>query len=195
MYVEFNDDDPGEMIPVLRALSAVIQAVGGDIERTWVARDAAELEKLLFFRHTVPETIDLIVEENRKNEPCITILSTDMAVDDRHFDELFHIYKHDLMQTNLHWIIFGHIGENHVHPNILARTKAEYEEGHRIFEKWARDVHRMGGSISAEHGAGKIKKRLAQIMYGADKMRELAALKRAFDPKGLLGPGNVISEE
>ncbi|MDD7366016.1 MAG: FAD-binding oxidoreductase [Clostridiales bacterium] len=195
VYVEFNDDDPGEMIPVLRALSAVIQAVGGDIERTWVARDAAELEKLLFFRHTVPETIDLIVEENRKREPCITILSTDMAVDDRHFDELFHIYKHDLMQTNLQWIIFGHIGENHVHPNILARTKAEYEEGHRIFEKWARDVHRMGGSISAEHGAGKIKKRLAQIMYGADKMRELAALKRAFDPKGLLGPGNVISEE
>ena len=99
------------------------------------------------------------------------------------------------MQTNLQWIIFGHIGENHVHPNILARTKAEYEEGHSIFEKWARDVHRMGGSISAEHGAGKIKKKLALIMYGADKMRELAALKRAFDPRGLLGPGNVISEE
>ncbi len=195
VYVEFNDDDPGEMIPVLRALSAVIQAVGGDIERTWVARDKTELDKLLFFRHTVPETIDLIVEENRKNEPCITILSTDMAVDDRHFDELFHIYKRDLMQTNLQWIIFGHIGENHVHPNILARTKAEYEEGHRIFEKWARDVHRMGGSISAEHGAGKIKKKLALIMYGADKMRALSALKRAFDPKGLLGPGNVISEE
>ena len=195
VYVEFNDDDPDEMIPVLRALSAVIRAVGGDIERTWVARDKTELEKLLFFRHTVPETIDLIVEENRKNEPCITILSTDMAVDDAHFDELFHIYRHDLEQTNLQWIIFGHIGENHVHPNILARTKAEYEEGHRIFEKWARDVHRMGGSISAEHGAGKIKKKLAQIMYGADKMRELAALKRAFDPEGLLGPGNVISEE
>lgn len=195
VYVEFNDDNPDKMIPVLRALSAVILAVGGDIERTWVARDKTELEKLLFFRHTVPETIDLIVEENRKNEPCITILSTDMAVDDRHFDELFHIYKHDLMQTNLQWIIFGHIGENHVHPNILARTKAEYEEGHRIFEKWARDVHRMGGSISAEHGAGKIKKKLALIMYGADKMRALSALKRAFDPRGLLGPGNVISEE
>ena len=53
----------------------------------------------------------------------------------------------------------------------------------------------MGGSISAEHGAGKIKKKLALIMYGADKMRELAAFKRAFDPRGLLGPGNVISEE
>ncbi len=194
VYAEFGGDDPTEMIPILKALSAVVSAVGGDPARSWVARDAQELEKLLFFRHTVPETIDLIIEENKKNEPCITILSTDMAVDDDHFDELFHIYKHDLESTNLHWIIFGHIGENHVHPNILARNKEEYEQGHAIFEKWARDVHRMGGSISAEHGAGKIKRKLALIMYGEDKMRELAHFKRSLDPMGLLGPGNIITE-
>jgi len=194
VYVEFNSGSPDGMLPVLHDIAPVLTAVGGDMERTWVARDAVELEKLLFFRHTVPETIDLIIEENKKNEPCITILSTDMAVDDEHFDELFHIYKHDLEQTDLHWIIFGHIGENHVHPNILARNKAEYEQGHAIFEKWARDVHRMGGTISAEHGAGKIKKKLALIMYGEENMRALAALKRALDPDFLLGPGNIITE-
>lgn len=193
VYLEFNGDDPAEMGPILRDLTAVIEAVGGDIERTWVARDQLELEQLLFFRHSVPETIDLIIEENKKKEPCITILSTDMAVDDDHFDELFHIYKHDLSTTSLHWIIFGHIGENHVHPNILARTKEEYEQGHAIFEKWAADVHRMGGSISAEHGAGKIKKKLALIMYGPEKMRKLVSLKRAFDPQLLLGPGNILT--
>lgn len=195
VYVEFGDDDPEHMPRVLRALAGVLKKVGGDPERTWVARDEAELEKLLFFRHTVPETIDLIIEENKKREPCITILSTDMAVDDAHFDELFHIYRHDLEQTDLNWIIFGHIGENHVHPNILARTKEEYQQGHAIFEKWARDVHRMGGSISAEHGAGKIKRKLALIMYGQERMRELVRLKRGFDPQGLLGPGNIITEE
>ena len=194
VYVEFNSDDKDGMLPVLKDVAPVLSAVGGDIERTWVARDAGELEKLLFFRHTVPETIDLIIEENKKNEPCITILSTDMAVDDDHFDELFHIYKKDLSETTLHWIIFGHIGENHVHPNILARNKEEYEQGHAIFEKWARDVHRMGGSISAEHGAGKIKRKLALIMYSEEKMRELVALKRTLDPKFLLGPGNIITE-
>ena len=193
VYVEFNGDDPAAMSPILRDLAAVIEAVGGDPARTWVARDQLELEQLLFFRHSVPETIDLIIEENKKKEPCITILSTDMAVDDQHFDELFHIYKKDLSATSLHWIIFGHIGENHVHPNILARTKEEYEQGHRIFEKWARDVHRMGGSISAEHGAGKIKKKLALIMYGPERMRSLIALKRAFDPQLLLGPGNILT--
>ena len=192
VYVELNDDDPGDMAEVLTVLAEVLKATGGDPERTWVARDALELEQLLFFRHSVPETIDLIVEENRKREPCITILSTDMAVDDEHFDELFHIYQKDLQASGLPWIIFGHIGENHVHPNILARDKREYEQGHQIFEKWARDVHRMGGSISAEHGAGKIKRRLALIMYGEERMRELYALKRAFDPQGILGPGNIF---
>ena len=195
VYVELNDDDPAGMPEVLEALSAVLRATGGDPDRTWVARDALELEQLLFFRHSVPETIDLIVEENRKNEPCITILSTDMAVDDGHFDELFHIYKRDLEASGLHWIIFGHIGENHVHPNILARNRQEYEQGHRIFEKWAEDVHRMGGSISAEHGAGKIKRRLALTMYGPERMRQLRTLKRTFDPQGILGPGNIFPPE
>jgi len=193
VYVEFNGGDPGAMTPMLRELTGVLDAVGGDAARTWVARDQRELEQLLFFRHSVPETIDLIVEENRKREPCITILSTDMAVDDAHFDELFHIYRRDLAATALRWVIFGHIGENHVHPNILARTRAEYEQGHAIFEKWARDVHRMGGSISAEHGAGKIKRKLALIMYGPERMRALVALKRAFDPQLLLGPGNILT--
>lgn len=194
VYVEFNSDDADSMLTVLADVAPILTAVGGDIERTWVARDAAELETLLFFRHTVPETIDLIIEENRKKEPCITILSTDMAVDDEHFNELFHIYKHDLEATSLHWIIFGHIGENHVHPNILARNKEEYEQGHALFEKWAHDVHRMNGSISAEHGAGKLKRKLALIMYGKEKMRELLALKQSLDPKGLLGPGNILTE-
>ncbi len=195
VYVEFNADDPSRMPVLLTELEKVIIAAGGDPERTWVARDAQELEQLLFFRHSVPEAIDLIVEENKRREPCITILSTDMAVDDAHFEELFRIYNEDLKKTDLHWVIFGHIGENHVHPNILARTKEEYERGHAIFEKWAKDVYRMGGSISAEHGAGKIKKKLAMIMYGPQKMKELVRLKADFDPQGILGPGNVLTDE
>ena len=53
----------------------------------------------------------------------------------------------------------------------------------------------MGGSISAEHGAGKIKRRLALTMYGQERMRELYKLKRVFDPQGILGPGNIFPPE
>lgn len=167
---------------------------GGDPERTWVARNERELEKLLFFRHTVPETIDLIVEKNRKNDPCITILSTDMAVDDAHFETLFHRYERDLDACNMPCLLFGHIGENHVHPNLLARTREEWERGHRLFEEWAAFVGVHGGTITAEHGAGKIKRKLEAIMMGPEKMAQLWELKRQLDPQLLLGPGNVLTE-
>src|SRR5699024_6563170 len=120
--------------------------------------------------------------------------STDMAVDDAHFDALFHLYKRDLAASGLPCLIFGHIGENHVHPNVLARNLDEYRRGHALFEKWARDVSDMGGTITAEHGAGKIKRKLALIMYGEEKMRKLWALKRQLDPENILGPGNVLTE-
>lgn len=195
VYVEFNETDPDNFLPVLSELSEVISAVGGDPSRTWVAKGPLELEKLLFFRHTVPETIDIIIDENKKNEPCITLLSTDMSVSDEHFEELFYLYRNTLEDTDLHWIIFGHAGENHFHPNIMARNKAEYEQGHQIFKNWAREIGKMGGTITAEHGAGKIKRELALIQYGEENMAKLRQLKRSLDPKYLLSPGNILSEE
>lgn len=192
VYVEFNDSDPDNFWPVLSELEGLVVAAGGDPDNTWVAPNPRELEKLIFFRHTVPETIDILVDENKKNEPCITLLSTDMAVPDEYLDKLFAIYRADLEKTSLHWIIFGHVGENHLHPNIMARNKEEYEQGHEIFKKWAHDVHSMNGTITAEHGAGKIKRELAKIMYG-ENMEAIKAFKRTLDPQDLLGPGNILS--
>ena len=194
VYAEFNPRDTALFLPTLSALADTLRRLGGDPERTWVARDERELEKLLFFRHSVPETIDLIVEKNRKNDPCITILSTDMAVDDQHFEALFHRYERDLDACGMPCLLFGHIGENHVHPNLLARNRGEWERGHRLFEEWAALVASMGGTITAEHGAGKIKRKLEAIMLGPEKMAQLWALKRQLDPQNLLGPGNVLTE-
>lgn len=193
VYVEFNDADRNMFWPVLGELSRAIEAVGGSSDHTWVANGPRELEKLIFFRHTVPETIDLLIDENKRNEPCITILSSDMAVPDHGLEKLFNIYKDDLSRTNLHWIIFGHIGENHLHPNIIARNKEEFLQGHQIFQKWARDVRDLGGTITAEHGAGKIKRELALILYGEENMAKLKAFKLSLDPQNMLGPGNILS--
>ena len=193
VYAEFNVESLAAFEAVLEELLSVLTTLGGDPEKTWLASGATELEGLLYFRHAVPETIDIIVAENKKNYDGMTILSTDMAVDDAHFDELFAMYNRELQASGLLWIIFGHIGENHVHPNILARTREEYEQGHAIFEHWAAVVSGMGGTITAEHGAGKIKRKLALIRYGEEKMRELWRLKHTLDPEELLAPGNILT--
>ena len=58
----------------------------------------------------------------------------------------------------------------------------------------AGQVPGMGGTITGEHGTGKLKKKLAYIMYGPEKMAKLCQFKHAMDPKGLLGPGNILTE-
>jgi D-lactate dehydrogenase (cytochrome) len=49
--------------------------------------------------------------------------------------------------------------------------------------------------LSAEHGIGKLKRDYLRLFYTDENLREMAALKRAFDPAGILGRGNIFSEE
>ncbi|HZB46934.1 MAG TPA: FAD-linked oxidase C-terminal domain-containing protein, partial [Pyrinomonadaceae bacterium] len=65
-------------------------------------------------------------------------------------------------------------------------------------EVYGRFVERavsLGGTISAEHGVGKIKREYLRALYGERALREMAELKRAFDPARILGRGNIIPEE
>jgi D-lactate dehydrogenase (cytochrome) len=53
----------------------------------------------------------------------------------------------------------------------------------------------VGGTVSAEHGVGKLKRDYLRELYGDEHLRQMAALKRAFDPACVLGRGNIFSEE
>jgi D-lactate dehydrogenase (cytochrome) len=52
----------------------------------------------------------------------------------------------------------------------------------------------VGGTISAEHGIGKLKREYLLELYGEQHLREMAELKRAFDPAGILGRGTMFSD-
>jgi D-lactate dehydrogenase (cytochrome) len=92
-------------------------------------------------------------------------------------------------------VIFGHIGDNHVHVNILPRDDAEAQAAREIYLRFVRRAVAAGGTISAEHGIGKIKRDYLRELYGEGHLREMAALKRAFDPYCILGRGNIFAEE
>jgi hypothetical protein len=52
----------------------------------------------------------------------------------------------------------------------------------------------LGGTVSAEHGIGKLKRKYLAAMMGERYLNEMAELKRAFDPNGILGRGNMFDE-
>lgn len=93
-------------------------------------------------------------------------------------------------------VIFGHVGDGNLHFNLTQPKGADKEAFLSTWQDIARIVHDivndMGGSISAEHGIGQLKRDdLAHYKSGVE-MDLMRTLKKAFDPKGIMNPGKVI---
>ncbi len=95
--------------------------------------------------------------------------------------------------AGLESVIFGHIANNHLHVNILPNSLEEYERGKALYLCWAEEIVARGGSISAEHGIGKLKVPFLQLMYGEQGVEQMRQLKGLFDPQLMLNPGNLFS--
>ncbi|OGV49791.1 MAG: hypothetical protein A2X49_02960 [Lentisphaerae bacterium GWF2_52_8] len=158
----------------------------------WAGFDKDERERLRKFRHALPETVNTLISERRKTYPGMTKLGTDMAVPDEFLEEIMNFYRKELDAQNLEYVIFGHIGNNHLHVNILPRNPDEYLLGKKLYMKFAETVIRMKGSVSAEHGVGKLKKNFLAMMLGEDGLEQMRAVKRAFDPDFRLGTGTLF---
>lgn len=192
LYVEIQAQTEGEAADDLARLGDIVRAVGGSDEDSWVARTAVDREALRFFRHAVPESVNMLIDERRRAEPSITKLGSDMSVPDERLRDVVALYRDTLAAEGLESAAWGHIGNNHLHVNILPRTAEEYACGKALFARWAEAVTKMGGAVSAEHGVGKLKREFLAIMYGTGHVREMARLKLAFDPAGQLGRGNLF---
>lgn len=192
VYTELHCADEETALAGLFRIGDLAGASGGDERKTWAARNARDLESLQFFRHAVPESVNMFIDERRKTEPAITKLGADMSVPRRYLSEVVSLYRSGLEKYGLDSAVWGHIGDNHLHVNILPRDGEDFKKGKELFSEWARAISAMGGSVSAEHGVGKIKSAFLEVMYGRAHITEMAEMKRAFDPYFIFGRGNLF---
>ena len=176
-------------------LEEVINDCGGSLERSWAGYESRELDRFKVFRHMVPETINGIIAERKKQYPGIHKLGTDMAVPDGHMREMWNLYRSYCEELQLEWCAFGHIGNNHIHVNILPRNLEELEKGMQLYEIFAQRAVELGGSVSAEHGIGKIKAKFLKYMFNPEQIDQMRRVKNALDPEGLLNPNDIFSVE
>jgi len=91
---------------------------------------------------------------------------------------------------------FGHIGDGNVHLNILkpdALSVAEFHQQCHTVSKWVFEiVQRYGGSVSAEHGVGLLKKDYLPYGRSAAEIELMRQIKRVFDPNGVMNPGKIF---
>jgi D-lactate dehydrogenase (cytochrome) len=178
---------------VLTELAGLIRTSGGNPEECWSAMERDERERLRIFRHALPETVNSIIAEARKAHPGITKLGTDMAVPDEHLERIVAVYRKKLDDAGLKYVIFGHIGNSHLHVNILPRNPADYAVGWELYHDFAETVVKLGGSPAAEHGIGKLKPDFLRLLVGDRGVAEMRAIKNVFDPAGVLGVGTLFA--
>jgi len=91
---------------------------------------------------------------------------------------------------------FGHIGDGNVHLNILKPDSLSQEDFQArcgpVSEGVFALVRKYGGSISAEHGVGLLKKPYLRYSRSDAEIALMAGIKRVFDPAGILNPGKLL---
>lgn len=159
---------------------------GALVDDTLVTTDDAGRAKLHAFRHAIPAGINEQVVKNGMPK-----VGTDLSVPDDALDEMMSLYE----AVPLQHVLFGHIGNNHLHLNLLPRSAEELTTAKRIYDDLARRAVALGGSVSAEHGIGKLKRRHLAWMVGEETLAAFRALKAHLDPGWILGRGNILEHD
>ena len=76
----------------------------------------------------------------------------------------------------------------------MPRNEIELQRGIQLYEKFAAKAVEFGGTVSAEHGIGKMKIKFLRLMYSPDQLHQMQAVKSALDPSMILNPGNLFCD-
>ncbi len=181
----------GNIIEVLEKTNEIMSQATG-FTGSFCAWENIEKERIKFFRHALPETVNSFISEIKREYPDIHKLGTDIAVPHENFNEMNLFSKNTIGRSGLKFVSFGHIGDSHIHFNIIPQNYDELEEGKKIYGILAAKAVELGGTVSAEHGIGKLKRKYLEIMYGSKGIEEMRKVKKCLDPEFLLNRGNMF---
>lgn len=154
---------------------------------TEVAMDEMQIRKMREDRRAVPEKLGESIR------PGMVKVGTDFAVPMEHLRSMMELCEDT--PDDVESYAFGHIGNAHLHVNMLPGDGDELQRCRSLCLEMARKICDLGGSVSAEHGIGKLKHRFLEVMIGAAGIEEIRKVKRALDPQNILNRGNMIAAE
>lgn len=185
--VWFEQDFDKSEEEILNCWIKLLKQNSCDEETVWLALDKKEEEKFHEFRHAISWKVnELMAQRNLKK------VGTDAAVPVKHFRSFYQWMKKKVELSNLDYLIYGHFGDCHPHLNMLPKDETEYRKAKKNYAEICAESVRLDGTISAEHGIGKLKRDYLLNMYSEKNVRKMAALKLAFDPNKILNIGNIF---
>jgi D-lactate dehydrogenase (cytochrome) len=132
------------------------------------------------------------VAKNKLNNSKLHKIGTDTAVPCTSFYNNFYTTLQLIESTGIPFVIFGHIGDCHLHINFLPEDEPQRIKSMELYEELMKKAVEAGGTISAEHGIGKIKRKYLPLMYNREALDQMKAVKAVFDPNGMFNTGNLL---
>ncbi len=151
---------------------------------TQVALDSQQSRSLRNLRRSIPEKL------NENIHPGFSKIGSDFSVPAQNLEQLLEMYDDELPKNSSY--VFGHIGNSHLHANILPQNGVELETAHQIMLKMMERIISIGGSISGEHGIGKIKNRHFEKTVDENTLKQMISIKIAMDPNNILNRHTLL---
>jgi FAD/FMN-containing dehydrogenase len=188
VYVEEEIQD--NLDSALSRWMELIEIVAADFEPL-VFDGEGRLREARKIRHSIPATMN--ERGNKYRDSGGRKVSTDWAVPYRKLPEAIQTARALVKELGLEEpVIYGHAGNGHPHQNFLARDKRELMAIESAVEATLKRVLELGGTVAAEHGIGKIKRKWLSLQMNSLQISMMTAVKRTLDPLGILAPGNIL---
>ncbi|MBM2813341.1 MAG: FAD/FMN-containing dehydrogenase [Ignavibacteria bacterium] len=181
---EFSSENESAVLESWATIISEYSALG---DFTWIAQNEKEHENLRQFRHELPLQVYEVYSANSQLK-----LGTDIAVPDVHFQESYQFVKQEIQKLQIPYVIFGHIGNCHLHTNIFIKDEEERKRAYEFYDAYIEHSLKLGGTVSAEHGIGKLKKKYLNKMFGQEAINGMKAIKQILDEKYLLNVGTLF---
>ena len=159
--------------------------------------DTGGATRLLGLREAVPLAVNQRVGAAARNvDARIEKTAADVIVPFDRFADLLSRVDDEFARRDLDGVVWGHISDGNIHPNVIPRHFADVEAGRQAMLAIGRAAIELGGAPLAEHGVGRsiIKQQLLRELYGDDGIEQMRAVKHALDPNGVLAPGVIFPE-
>ena len=162
------------------------------LEQGWIvdgtiSQSLTQAESLWRLREDISETIAQFTPY--KNDIAVRVSAVPQFLKD--VDSLV---REQYPEFEIIW--FGHIGDGNVHLNILKPENLEaqlfFEQCGSVSNQVFSLVQQYGGSVSAEHGVGLLKKPYLNYSRDPQEIEYMRLIKQVFDPNGVLNPGKVF---
>jgi len=184
LLVEIEAADGSAATAMARHLHEAFTAFGAD--RVIVALDPEQEKALWSLRHAASPALARLDPRLRSMQ-----FVEDAAVPPAALAEYVRGVRRILAAADTAGVIFGHAGDAHVHVNPLVDVRRPdwRQTVERILLDVTDLVARLDGTITGEHGDGRLRTPLLDRVWTTDELRDFRAIKDAFDPRNLFNPG------